>query len=421
MKPLQSAIFCAALACCAPLTQADVVTDWNGTGLRATNYLAGQNSFSQSRIMAYAHAAVFDTVNGIDRRYTPYAVDLKAPPGASVDAAVAAAAHMVLVKFAPGQKGMLDGALATTLAGVPEGAAKTDGIAFGKEVAERFLASRADDGHDKAVDVSTPAPAAGIWQQTPGFGPPILTNWTKVKPMALKTLTQFDGGGPYKLNDRKWAQDYNEIKSVGARNSTTRTADQTAAAVYWTVQTVTPWNVAAQAASKAKKLSTMENARLFALLNIAAHDTQVVGNEQKFRYNFWRPYTAIRFAGGPGNPALASDPNWEPLCNTPGFPEYPSGHAITSGAAERVLRGFFNDDRVNVSNTHIPGIGVTRSWTSFSQMLEDVTNARVWAGIHFRTSVQYSAETGARIADYVMKNQLQPLAKTPDQLSRTNP
>jgi hypothetical protein len=362
--------------------------------------------------MAYAHAAVFDTVNGIDRRYTPYAVDLRAPAGASVDAAVATAAHTVLVKFAPGQKGILDGALATTLASVPEAAAKTDGIAFGKEVAERFLASRADDGHDKAVDVNTPAPATGVWQQTPGFGPPLLTNWLKVKPMALKTLTQFDGGGPYKLNDRKWAQDYNEIKSVGARNSTTRTADQTAAAIYWTVQTVTPWNMAAQAASKAKNLSVTENARLFALLNIAAHDTQVVGNEQKYRYNFWRPYTAIRFAGGPGNPALASDPNWEPLCNTPGFPEYPSGHAITSGAAERVLREFFGDDRVNVSNTHIPGIGVTRSWTSFSQMLEDVTNARVWAGIHFRTSVQYSAATGAKVGDYVMKNQLQPLAKT---------
>jgi hypothetical protein len=413
MKPLQSAILCAALASCAPLAQADVVTDWNATGLRATNYLAGGfNSFLQVRAMAFTHAAIFDTVNAIDRRYAPNAVDLRAPAGASVDAAVAAAAHTVLVKLSPGQKGMLDTALAATLAKVPEGAGKTDGFALGKDVAERFLASRADDGHDKAVDIDTAAPSAGVWQQTPGFGPPLLTNWTKVRPMALKTLTQFDGGGPYKLNDRKWVQDYNELKSVGARNSTTRTSDQTAAAIYWTVQTMTPWNVAAQAASKAKNLSVTENARLFALLNIAAHDTQVVGNEQKYRYNFWRPYTAIRFAGGPGNPALATDPNWEPLCNTPGFPEYPSGHAITSGAAERVLREFFNDDRVSVSNTHIPGIGVTRSWSSFSQMLEDVTNARVWAGIHFRTSVQYSAETGARVGDYVMKNHLQPLAKT---------
>jgi PAP2 superfamily len=411
MKPLQSAILCAVLATGAPLAQADVVTDWNAAGLRATNYLAGFNGFQQARIMAFTHAAIFDTVNAIDRRYAPYAVDLKAPVGASIDAAVAAAAHTVLVKLAPGQKGALDAALAATLAKVPKGSAKADGLALGTEVAERFLASRANDGHDKAVEVNTPAPTTGVWQQTPGFGAPIFTNWIHVRPMALKTLTQFDGGGPYKLDDRKWVQDYNEIKSVGARNSTTRTADQTAAAIYWTVQTMTPWNVAAQAASKAKNLNVTENARLFALLNIAAHDTQVVGNEQKYRYNFWRPYTATRFESGPGNPALASDPNWEPLCNTPGNPEYPSGHAITSGAAERVLRAFFNDDRVNVSNTHIPGVGVTRSWTSFSHMLEEVTNARVWAGIHFRTSVQYGAATGAKVGDYVMKNQLQPLAK----------
>ena len=412
MKPLHSAILFAALASSTQLARADVVTDWNATGLKATNYLAGHfNSFLQVRAMAFTHAAIFDAVNAIDRRYAPHAVDLRAPAGASVDTAVAAAAYTVLVRLSPGQKDVLDAALAATLAKVPDGAGKTDGLALGKEVAERFLASRADDGHDKAVDIDIAPPTAGVWQQTPGFGPPLLTNWLKVRPMALKTLTQFDGGGPYKLNDPKWVQDFNELKSVGARNSTTRTSDQTAAAIYWTVQTMTPWNAAAQAASKANNLSVTENARLFALLNIAAHDTQVVGNEQKYRYNFWRPYTAIRFAGGPGNAALASDPNWEPLCNTPGFPEYPSGHAITSGAAERVLRAFFNDDRVDVSNTHIPGIGVTRSWTRFSQMLEDVTNARVWAGIHYRTSVQYSAATGAKVGDYVMKNHLQPLAK----------
>lgn len=225
----------------------------------------------------------------------------------------------------------------------------------------------------------------------------------------IKDVKSYDIGGPPALGSERFAKDYNEIKSVGARNSGTRTAEQTAVAVHWTVQTMIPWNMAAQAASKARNLGVTENARLFALLNIAAHDTQVVGAEQKYRYNFWRPYTAIRHPGGPGNAALTGDPNWEPVINTPGFPDYPSGHCITSGGALGVLLALFPDDKVSVSNTHMPLVGVPRSWTSFTQMAKEVEDARVWSGIHFRAADEDGTKMGRKIGADVVAAVMRPL------------
>ena len=188
------------------------------------------------------------------------------------------------------------------------------------------------------------------------------------------------------MTTAQFARDFDEVKSVGARNSTTRTADQTAAAIFWTVQTAVPWHAAARAASAAKGLSLSENARLFALLSVASADSQIIAFEEKYKRPHWRPITAIRAATDLNIAALKGDIGWEPLLVTPPHPEYPSAHAMFSGAAEAVLRGFFGSDEVDVSVTAPGPFGVTRTYRKFSELTEEVDNARVWGGIHFRSA-----------------------------------
>jgi len=352
--------------------------------------------------------AIFDAVNAVEGKYRPYLPDLKAPAGVAVDAVVASAAHTVLVaETAPSQRATLDAALQSALAKVPDGVAKTDGVAFGRQVAEKVIAARANDGFNNNVEFKIPPPGLGVWQQTPQFGPMLFYVWGQVKPMVIKNVRDFDMGGPPALASAQFAKDYNEVKSIGARNSTTRTADQTAVAIFWTVPTDMPWHGAAQAAAKSRNLSLIDSARLFALIGIAQHDSQIVAIEQKARYNFWRPYTFIRYPGGPGNASLSSDANWEPLINTPGFQDYPSGHCIGSGSAYGILIATFPDDKVSYSHTWIPGVGVTRSWTTFTQMVKEVEDARVWGGIHTRTADEHGTLAGRKVAEYVLANALQ--------------
>ncbi len=410
-KPWAHALAAATLLLSSGVSRADAVTDWNQTALNATHVTAAfaGGAIYQVRVLAHMHTAIFDTVNAIDRQYTPYSVDLKALPGTSIDAAVASAAHAVLFAEAPAQRAAVDRALAAALGKVPEGPGKSDGVALGKQVAEKLLAVWANDGVTDSAVFQIPPAGRGVWQQTPQWGVPILYSWRQVKPMAIKDARAYDIGGPPALTSERFARDYNEIKSLGGRHSTARTSEQLAVASYWTVQTMIPWNKAAQAASRARNLSVTENARLFALLNIAAHDTQIVAMEQKYRYNFWRPYTAIRYPGGPGHPALTSDPNWEPVINTPGHQDYPSGHCTTSGGALGVLLAFFPDDKVNVTDIHMPLLGINRSWTSFTQMAKEVEDARVWAGIHFRAADEDGTKMGRKVGEDTVATLLRPL------------
>lgn len=388
---------------------ADVVTDWNSLALNATHFNAGGNPFMQLRVLAQAHAAMADALNAVERRHAAYAIELKAAPGASADAAVASAAHTVLVANVPAQRPALDAALANSLSKVADGAGKSDGVALGRQVAEQLLALRAGDGYANKVTFQIPAPGPGVWQQTPGFGPMLFYNWSQTQPMAIRNLKDYDLGGPPALSSEQWARDYNEVKSLGGRRSTARTAEQTEVAMFWTIQSAVAWNSAAQAASKARSLSLHDNARLFALLNIAMNDAAVVGFEQKARYNFWRPYTAIRYSGGPAQAGLVGDPNWEPLLNTPGFQDYPSAHCVFAGAAASVLLAFFPDDKVDVSVTHPPLAGTTHRWSSFTQMTREIEDARVWAGIHFRTADEHGTRIGRKIGADVVATQLKPL------------
>jgi hypothetical protein len=382
--------------------RADMVTDWNVIALNAT--AVPPNSILQSRVLAIVHGAIYDALRAVEQKGGAYAVDVKAPAGTSVDAAIAAAAHGALVRLAPAQRAMLDTALSASLSKVPEGQGKTDGVAIGSQVAEKLVALRATDRSD-AKATFTPKSGTGLYQLTPpGLSQAILAQWGGVTPFVLHSRTGLDQKGAPAVTSAAFVRDFDEVRSIGARNSTTRTADQTAAAIFWTVQTGVPWHAAARAASAAKGVSLAENARLFAMLSMATADSQIVAFEEKYQRPHWRPITALRAAAELGNPALKGDASWEPLLATPPHPEYPSAHATFSGAAEAVLRGFFGSDEVNVSVTFPAGFGVTRTYSRFSAITEEVDNARVWGGIHFRSADRDGSELGRKIGAIVLKD-----------------
>ena len=408
-RGLSALVVCVLWPLFATLAHADAVTDWNETAIRAAATV-GISTGWQSRIVAIAHAAMFDAVNSIERQYTPYAVEVSPPAGASAEAAAIAAAHAVLTQLVPDQKKMLDSALTTTLAKVADGAAKDAGAAVGREVAAKMIELRSNDGIDAKV-AYTPGTAPGAWQPTlPDFRAASGPERGAVKPFVLKASDQFTMPGPPALDSEAFARDMREIQSVGAHRHTSRTAEQTEVAIYWTVWTHMPFNAAARAAATKRGNSLVDNARLFALLNMAGADSQTACWYWKYRFNFWRPVTAIRAADSTKNAALKSDPNWEPLLNTPAHPDYPSGHATYGGAAAEVLKAVFGDDRVDVS---FLSTGVTRTYTSFSQMDREVIDARVWGGIHFRQTDEDSSVLGRKIGDYAVKTWLRPASGSP--------
>jgi hypothetical protein len=381
--------------------QADVVTDWNMTALTAT--ALPPNSILQSRSLAIVHGAIYDAVCAVERQNHAYAVDIDAPVGTSVEAAVATAAHGALVRLAPAEQAMLDEALKVSLSRIADGQGKTDGISLGRQIAEKIVALRSTDGADAKV-AFTPKPGPALYQLTPPQSlPAILPQWGAVTPFVLRSRTGLDLKGAPAVTTDQFARDFEEVKNLGARNSTMRTADQTAAAIFWTVQTAIPWHAAARAASAAKALSVAENARLFALLAMASADSQIIAFEEKYKRPHWRPITAIRAATDLDIATLKGDPGWEPLLVTPPHPEYPSAHAVFSGAAEAVLRGFFGGDEIDVSVTAPGPFGVTRTYHRFSELTEEVDNARVWGGIHFRSADTDGTEIGRKIGEITLR------------------
>lgn len=403
LTPVLAALALAALGL-QPFTRAyaDAVTDWNVIALNAT--AVPPNSVLQSRTLAIVHGAIYDSVRAIDQNAPAYAVELKAPAGASVDAAVAAAAHGVLVRLAPTQRPTLDAALNAALAKVAEGRAKADGVDLGALVAQRSVALRdADQANTGAT--FTPRPGVRLYQLTPPHSmPPILAHWGQVTPFVISSTAGFEWRGPPAIGSADFAREFDEVRNLGARHSAVRTADQTAAAVFWTVQTAVPWHAAARAAAATHGTTLADNARLFAVLSMATADSQIVAFAEKYKNPHWRPITAIRGVVGLGVAALKGDPDWEPLLGTPPHPEYPSAHAAFSGAAEAVLTKFFGADAVRVSATFPPVFGITRNYTRFSQISEEVDNARVWGGVHFRSADRDGTAVGRRIGELVLRD-----------------
>ena len=380
---------------------ADVVTDWNQTALEASAADTPQTSW---RVLAMTHGAIFDALNAVTRTYKPYLIQPPAAADASQDAAGAAAAHAVLSALYPAQKGKLDAALKTTLAGLADGAAKDDGVALGRQVAEKYLAARATDGADRKIDYA-PGTSPGQWRPTPPANAAFVSVfWSQVSPFVLSAPLEVPAPGPLAIDSPQYSREIDEVRRMGARDSKERSADQTAAAIFSLIKGTDLWSNAARAAAAEKHTRPIENARIFALMSMATMDATIAGWAIKKQHPLWRPITAIREAASNG------DPNWEPLLITPSHPDYVSGHCITAGASARALTLLFGSDGARFSATYGGGFGLTRSYSGFAQAEKEIEDARVWAGIHTRTADVHGDIVGHKIAEIAVQRVMTPLA-----------
>jgi vanadium-dependent haloperoxidase-like protein len=379
---------------------ADVITEWN---VAATNATATIGSPAQARALAVAHAAAFDAVNAMQPRFTPYLKEFNAPTGASADAAAAAAMYTVFLALVPAQKTALETAYLSIVGKIAEGEARERGISFGNDVGKAYIEARSKDGMSVTTEYK-PSVGAGQWKPAPPSNASMaVPQLADVVPFTTKDFGFLKVQGPPPLDSAAYARDVDEIRQVGSRNSTTRTADQTASAIFWYISTPAPWQAAGRAAAQKMNLGLVDSARLFALMNMAGADAYIAGWQIKKKANYWRPITAIREAAN--NP----DPSWEPLLGTPPHPDYPSGHNIYSGAMAEVIRRLVGSDQVSFGTALVLPTGVLpRNWASLSDAEKDVMGARIWAGIHFRTADEHGLELGHAIAENAVSSVLRP-------------
>ena len=395
--------FVMALATCA--ARADTVTDWN---LTAIEVLKGASvrlgSGPGLRTLAMVHVAMSDAINTVQDRYTRYVAPAPTVSGASAEAAAAAAARQILVQLYPNQKVMIDEAFAASVKAIPDGPAKSQGIALGEQVAAMVQADRLADGTN-VPDTYRPITTPGVWVPTT---PPAVAQYAQAKPWVLKGADQFRPKAPPQLSSALYARDYNETKNLGGTKSTARTPEQTDAVRFWSDTNIAPaWQAAARQLSAAKGLSLGENARLFALLDMGVANSVISDWDAKFTYNFWRPVTAIRNGDTDGNDATERDPGWTPLNTTPMHPEYPSQASIAAGVAVGVLESVFGPKpAIPITATDFTNPNLKRQFSSIAQMAEEHINVRIWGGIHFRNSLEVGNEMGKRIAAYVVENSI---------------
>jgi hypothetical protein len=431
-----AAIVSLTLLCTGSVSAAtDPVSSWNSVASQAT-LVAGQAAVVSSRTLAIVQVAIHDALNAIDSRYERYALTEVAPRGASVDAAIAAAARDALVgaiSVGPlpftgfGTAAQQSAAVtqietqyAAVLASIPDGISKSDGIAIGQAAAAAILALRSTD-HATDFVAYTPGTRPGDWQPTPNpvpFDPPAAADnlpanvpgWGKVTPFVLHRSTRFEPAGPPRLSGRRYARDYNEVKAIGEKNSATRTVEQTSIARFWYEGSPLGWSRIARVVAESHNLDSWETARLLALINLAMADGFIAGFETKYEFNFWRPITAIRAGDTDGNHRTVADPAWSSLLNTPAIPDYTSTHSVLGGAASDVLRRFFHTGNVPFTTTSgVPFAGITRTFTSFSQAAAENGESRIYAGIHFRSAVEDGIRQGKQIGGFVFTHALRPV------------
>ena len=383
----------------------DPVMEWNQIALAAT-VTAGQAPIVQIRTMAIVQVSVHDAVNAITCNYRTY-LSISCGPWGSPEAAAIVAAHRALVGLFPAQAAALNVARAASLAA--HGFTETDpGIAFGEAVAAVILAIRSNDGSAQAQFPYT-APGAGnpgVWVAV-GPAAPLLPGWGNVALWVVRSLSQFEPDGPPLLHSRRYASDYNEVKEIGSLTSQTRTDEQTEIARFWLATPTAIWNGVARQVIQARGLDLSATARALALIYLASADASIACWKAKYTFNFWRPITAIRNGDLDDNPRTLRDLAWTPLFPTPQHPEYLSGHATNSGAMATVLMLLFGDEPsvpiVAISPTN-PGF--ERHWARLSEGVEDVIEARIYAGIHYRTSDEEGAQSGRKIARFVVNHAL---------------
>jgi PAP2 superfamily len=397
------AIF-AAVSLAATMAQADVVTDANARAADIASKLPATPP--AVRVMAYVQVSVFEAVNAITGRYPPLMAKINAAQGASVDAAVAAATRTALSKLMPAaHQAAIDADYDAALKLVPDGPAKTNGIAVGEQAATGCLA-RVDEGLS-LPDTYRPHAAAGIYVPTML---PAVPNWGKRKPWAMTSGSQFRPGPPPNLTSERWAKDYNEIKALGARNSTQRTPEQTAIARFWEATAPAVYWPVARSITGAPGRDLTANARLLAIAGMAMDDGLIAVFDAKYTYNLWRPITAIRNGDVDGNDATERDPSWTPLIDTPMHPEYPCAHCIVSASLGAVLQAELGSGPVPaMSSASSTAGGAARTWKSVDEFVQEVAVARIYDGVHYRNSTVVGTAMGKQIGELAVKSFPKPI------------
>jgi hypothetical protein len=409
----------------AVLARADAVVDWNAIAQQAITTALGRSAILD---IVLVQVAVYDAVEAIDGRFKPYHIEI---PGASGSPAAAAAkaAHDVLVTLFPDQAATLDTTYHTYLAN--NGLEEDDpGVAVGQQAAAGILALRANDGR---YPVNPPpfigGTDPGVWRPTPSYnvapgsppgtppGPPPSfapggTPWVaNVTPFTLKSPSQFRALPPPRLTSGRYTRDYNEVKSLGALDSSERTLEQTDFAYFYSDNYLVLWYQGLRDIANSHLHDIGDSARLFASVSLAAADAVITAWDTKFHYVYWRPITAIQEGDNDNNPETIGDPNWRPLVNTPNYPDYTSGANNVTGAITRTLKLFFGTDVMNFSLTTGNPLAVqkTRTYTRFSDVARDVVEARIYEGIHFRTADKVGRRQGRQVAKWTFTHFLRPV------------
>jgi hypothetical protein len=395
----------------------DQVLAWN---LHAYNELIvgkGQSPPVAALHLAMVHGAIYDAVNDIDGGYQPYlaapefimadlpATDTKA--GYSKEAAAAAAGYQILLHLLPDRAAQLAAYYAASLEPIPDGEAEDGGIAVGNAAAAAMIAARRDDGRYGNPSF-TEGWNSGQWRALASGLAGNNFRWIgNVRPFLVPDASQLATDGPLQLASASYAAELDQVKALGRADSVVRTADQTQQARFWADHALAMWTRIFQQVSTSQKLDTVENARYFAMLYLTGADAVIACFQDKERWGFWRPQTAIREAGDDGNPATVADPAWTSLLTNPPYPDHPSGHNCVSNSFVQTLRDFFGTDRIAFSATHAT-LGITRNFTHFSQAINEIRLARVYGGIHFMTADAQGATLGRKVADWRQRHYFQP-------------
>ena len=388
---------------------ATVVSDWDTI---AQSTLLGDTSKAPQETLlytAFVHAAIYDAVVGVYPRYTPYRGIGHAPRHTSATAAAVAAAHKILETYSPYAQSTLDAALATSLAAVPDGTAKTDGVAYGERVAQHLIDLRANDGR-YAPTLYTKPPAPGVWRPTPPGFLPMAAPWLGgVTPLLVRDNQQFGPPRPPTLTSARYTRDFDEVKAYGSATSTVRTAQQTATALFFSGNAAVQILASLRDQATVRHLDIVDSARMFAAVTMTTADALITAWQAKLFWGFWRPMTAIQLADTDGNPVTAADPAWTPLLTNPNYPDYVSGYNAVIASSSRALEHVVGSADLNLTliSTAVPN--ATRHYDSGAKLRADVVDARVLLGIHFRTADTAARTLGVSLADWIACHYFQPI------------
>jgi len=378
------------------------VIAWNNIMLRATITEGKQPPSASFVYAAYVQAAVYNALVAVEGGYQPYKSGLTPQPGASVDAAVATAAHKVLVHYFPLQQAALDADYMVSLSAIPDNTAKASGIDVGNAAADELIALRTGDGLNANIGFTMPAPGPGVWQLPPGVSP--LHPWmSKLRPFMLESADQFRPGPPPDLSSDEWATEYNEILLYGRRDSTVRTPEQTTIARFWSSVPLVQYNLTYQQIATSRGLGALETARLMVMGDMVGADALIGCFDAKYHYLYWRPAFAIPLGDIDGNPNTVGDPTFVPLLATPAHPEYPAAHGCATSAEAEVFAEFLGTQQIGVTiPSTVPGIPA-RFYSTANELTKEIIDARIWGGLHYRESGISGVNLGRKVAHWTLK------------------